>query len=86
MKGLSERSINYILKKRIQQAREAGLDIDEFDFGAHSFRSGFVSTAARQKADLIKIMQTTRHKSIQTLKEYIIDHELIEDHAGSSWL
>jgi hypothetical protein len=39
-------------------ARRAGLSQD--DFGAHSLRSGFVTTAARHGRDLDAIMVTTK--------------------------
>lgn len=62
----------------------AGLDAELF--GAHSLRAGFITTAAESGANLFKIMDVSRHKSVQTVKGYIRTAELFKDHAGSSFL
>lgn len=50
-------------------AKLAGLTPE--DFGAHSLRSGFVTTAARRGRDLDSIMRTTRHRSERVARGYI---------------
>jgi integrase len=62
----------------------AGLDITEF--GAHSLRAGFITSAAESGANLFKIMDVSRHKSVETVKGYVRTAELFKDHAGSSFL
>lgn len=62
----------------------AGLDINEF--GAHSLRAGFITSAAEAGANLFKIMDVSRHKSVQTVKGYVRTAELFKDHAGNAFL
>lgn len=62
----------------------AGLDAELF--GAHSLRAGFITTAAENGANLFKIMDVSRHKSVQTVKGYVRTAELFKDHAGASFL
>lgn len=37
-------------------------------------------------ANLFKIMDVSRHKSVQTVKGYVRNAEMFKDHAGSSFL
>ncbi len=54
----------------IKRAGEAaGLDPDTL--GGHSLRAGFVTEAARRGETAFRIMATTRHRSIESLKGYI---------------
>ena len=41
------------------------------EFAGHSLRSGFVTSAAENGANLFKIMDVSRHKSVQTIREYV---------------
>jgi len=78
---LSGNAIATIVKNR---SCDAGLDPKEFS--GHSLRSGFVTSAARNKADLFKISDQSRHKSIDMLRQYVIDQNRYENHAGDSFL
>jgi integrase len=40
-------------------------------YGAHSLRSGMVTTSAENGADVIVIMQRTGHRSVQTVMKYV---------------
>lgn len=62
-------------------ARRARL---EGDFGAHSLRAGFATSAARAKVSLDSIARTTRHKSIATLMGYIRPAQAFDDVALSA--
>lgn len=62
----------------------AGLDPDHF--GGHSLRSGFVTSAAANGATLFKLMDQTRHRSVETVRAYVRRAELFEDHAGEGLL
>ena len=48
-------------------ARDAGL---KGDYGAHSLRAGFVSSALASGANPLQVMERTGHKSVQMLAEY----------------
>ncbi|MFG6565904.1 site-specific integrase [Sulfitobacter sp. 1A13421] len=78
---LTGHAIARIVKNR---ALDAGLDPKLFS--GHSFRSGFVTTAALKNAPLSKIMEQTRHKDVNTVRQYFAEFEKFNDHAGTSFL
>lgn len=78
---LSGNAIATIVKNR---ACDAGLNPK--DFSGHSLRSGFVTSAAKHKADIFKISDQSRHKSIDMLREYVIEQNLYDNHAGEGFL
>ena len=78
---LSTRSIAETVKK---YARRSGLDADQFS--AHSLRAGFITSAAKTGAGLFKIMDVSRHRSVETVRGYVRDAELFKDHAGQAFL
>jgi len=45
-----------------------------------------VTAAARAGADVWKIQQVSRHKSMQVLSGYVRDARLFDDHAGEGFL
>ena len=49
-------------------AERAGLD--PADFGGHSLRSGFLTSAAEAGASVFKMLEVSRHKSMATLRGY----------------
>ena len=57
-------------------ARKAHL---QGDFGGHSLRAGFVTSAAAAKASLDSIARTTRHKSIAVLLGYVRPAQAFDD-------
>lgn len=79
--ALTSDSIARIIKNR---ACDAGLDPKLFS--GHSLRSGFVTTAGFNNAPLTSIMNQTRHKDVNTVRSYFIDHEKFKNHAGTNFL
>ena len=71
---------------RILQARAAGAGLDPALYAGHSLRAGFITAAARAGADVWKIQQVSRHKSMQVLSGYVRDARLFDDHAGDPFL
>jgi site-specific recombinase XerD len=55
-------------------------------FAGHSLRSGFLTSAARRGASVFKMMDQSRHRSIDTLRAYVRDAEVFRDHAGAGLL
>jgi integrase len=55
-------------------------------FSGHSLRAGFLTEAGRQKANLFKMRQHSRHASIDMVAEYVRDHERFREHAGEGFL
>jgi len=62
---LSDRAVTELVKA---YARRAGLKAG--DFSAHSLRAGFLISAARRGASLFRMMDVSRHKSVDTLRGY----------------
>src|SRR5246127_4398433 len=78
---LTDRSVANIVKS---YAGRAGFDANLFS--GHSLRSGFLTSAAAKGASIFKMMDVSRHKSVDTLRGYVRDAELFKDHAGAGLL
>jgi site-specific recombinase XerD len=78
---LTDRSVANIIKAH---AERAGLD--PASFSGHSLRSGFLTSAASRGASIFKMMDVSRHRSVDTLRGYVRDAELFKDHAGTGLL
>jgi len=79
--ALSDRSVAAIVKG---YAERAGLDPDAY--AGHSLRAGFLTTAAEHGASVFKMMEVSRHKSVDTLRGYVRRADLFRDHAGAGFL
>jgi site-specific recombinase XerD len=64
----------------------ARLGFDPSTFGGHSLRAGFVTSAVKRGANLIKITDVTGHRSLEMLKTYSRDAEAFVGHAGTGLL
>jgi site-specific recombinase XerD len=60
--------------------------LDPALFAGHSMRAGFLTSAAKRGASIFKMMDQSRHKSVETLRGYVRDAEIFKDHAGSGLL
>jgi integrase len=78
---LTDRSVANLVKA---YAGRAGFDASTFS--GHSLRSGFLTSAAAKGASIFKMMDVSRHKSVDTLRGYVRDAELFKDHAGAGLL
>lgn len=78
---LTGHAIAVIVKARVLVA-----GLDPARFAGHSLRAGFVTAAAMSGADVWKIQQVSRHKSMQVLSGYVRDARLFDDHAGDGFL
>src|SRR6266550_4934186 len=78
---LTCRSVANIVKA---YAGRAGFDASTYS--GHSLRSGFLTSAAGNGASIFKMMDVSRHKSVDTLRGYVRDAELFKDHAGAGLL
>lgn len=74
--GVVAKTIYRVVKRRIED-----IGLDPTEFGAHSFRSGFVTEARRSGATLDDIMEQTRHKTSSVAREYIQKIDLMENPA-----
>lgn len=78
---LSGRTVAELVKA---YARHVGLNAA--DFSGHSLRAGFLTSAAARGASIFKMMDVSRHKSIDTLRGYVRDAEMFRNHAGKGLL
>jgi integrase len=79
--ALSARSVATIVKHR---AAAIGLSPDAF--AGHSLRAGYVTSAVEANAPLIKIVEQTRHKSVDMVRVYSRRVDLFRDHSGAAFL
>jgi site-specific recombinase XerD len=79
--GLRGADVAAVVKRH---ALAAGLDPREFS--GHSLRAGFVTSAAETGASILKIQETSRHKSVDVLAGYVRRVDLFKDHAGAAFL
>jgi integrase len=70
----------------IVKAGATRLGLDPAAFGGHSLRAGFVTSAVKRGANLIKITDVTGHRSLEMLKTYSRDPEAFVGHAGAGLL
>ena len=49
-------------------------------------RAGFLTSAAAKGASIFKMMDVSRHRSVDTLRGYVRDAEIFKDHAGTGLL
>jgi site-specific recombinase XerD len=70
----------------IVKAYAARLRLDPGAFSGHSLRSGFLTSAAARGASLFKMMDVSRHKSVDTLRGYVREADAFRDHAGAGLL
>lgn len=79
--SLSTKSVAQIVKAH---AGRAGLK--EADYAGHSLRAGFLTSAAENGANLFKLMEVSRHKSVETVRGYVRNADLFKGHAGAGLL
>ena len=65
-------------------AERAGLD--PAAFAGQSLRSGFLTSAAEAGASVFRMMEVSRHKSVDVLRGYVRRADLFREHAGSAFL
>jgi site-specific recombinase XerD len=78
---LTDQSVSDIVKDHAARLR-----LDPSQFAGHSLRAGFLTSAASRGASIFKMMDVSRHRSVETLRGYVRDAELFKDHAGSGLL
>ena len=67
-----------------RHAEAAGLDPDAF--AGHSLRSGFLTSAADAGADVLRMMEVSRHRRVETVQGYVRRASLFKGHAGAEFL
>lgn len=80
-KPLNPYTVALIVKKYV-----ARLGLQPEAFAGHSLRSGFLTSAAMNRASLFKMREVSRHKSLNRLQVYVRQAEAFDDHAGEGLL
>jgi site-specific recombinase XerD len=70
----------------IVKALAAKVGLEASRYAGHSLRSGFLTSAARNRASIFKMADQSRHKSLDVLREYVRNEERFEDHAADGLL
>jgi integrase len=78
---LTARSVANIVK-----AAATRVGLDAAIFSGHSLRAGFLTSAAARGASIFKMMDQSRHKSVDTLRGYVREAEIFKGHAGAGLL
>lgn len=74
-------SVSRVLKAHLQKA-----GIDPAQYGAHSLRAGFITSAAEAGVSLDRIMDHSRHVEPRQVRAYIRRANLFRDHPGDTFL
>lgn len=59
---------------------------DPAEFAGHSLRSGFLTSAAENGANIFKMMDVSRHRSVDTVRGYVRHADAFKNHAGAGLL
>jgi integrase len=78
---LTAQSVALVIK---ELATKVGLDPSRY--AGHSLRSGFLTSAARDRASIFKMADQSRHKSVDVLREYVRAEDRFEEHAADRLL
>ena len=65
-------------------ANAAGLAPREF--AGPSLRVGFLTSAPEAGADVLRMMEVSRHKRVETVQSYVRRANLFKGHAGAAFL
>lgn len=83
-KRLGDRSVADLIKDSIYRLKDPSLDYRQFS--GHSLRRGFLTSAGKSNADLLKIIAQSRHSRIDTVLGYIDDPNRFQNHAAENLL
>ena len=67
-------------------AHASAAGLDAASYARHSLRADFVTAAANDGADIWRIQQVSRYKSMQVLAGYVRDGRVFDNHAGGDFL
>ncbi|WP_394437644.1 site-specific integrase [Sphingobium naphthae] len=71
---------------RLVKTAAAAAGLDPSLYSGHSLRAGFLTEAASKRANLFKMKDHSRHKSLDTVADYVRSASMFEDHAGEKFL
>lgn len=71
---------------RLVKAAALAAGLDPALYSGHSLRAGFLTQAAADRANLFKMKDHSRHKTLETVADYVRDAAIFDDHAGDQFL
>jgi len=71
---------------QIVKSRAEAAGFDPALFSGHSLRAGFVTSALHHGADILRVMDVTRHREVSTLKTNDRRAKAFTQHAGEAFL
>lgn len=75
--ALTAQSVALVIKAHTER-----VGLDPVDYAGHSLRAGFLTTAAEHGASVFKMMEVSRHRSVDTLRGYVRRADLDRDYAA----
>jgi integrase len=79
--ALSPYSIGQVVKRYVEAA-----GLDPAEFGGHSLRAGFITSAIGNGSSVFRTMDVSLHRRVETLRGYVRRAEEFKDHAGDGLL
>jgi site-specific recombinase XerD len=71
---------------RIVKRYASRVGLEAASFAGHSLRSGFLTSSAESGANIFKMAEVSRHRSLDTLRGYVRRVDLFKEHAGAAFL
>jgi len=81
---LGDRSVAELIKQLIFQLKDPKLKSEQFS--GHSLRRGFLTSAGKSNADLLKMIAQSRHSRVDTVLGYVDDPHRFDNHAAENLL
>jgi integrase len=79
-KRMSDRGVAIVVQQR------AAAGYDPRLFGGHSLRAGLLTEAGREGANVFRMKDHSRHRSLEMVSEYVRSQDLFRDHVGDGFL
>ena len=71
---------------RVVKRYACRVSLEASAFSGHSLRSGFLTSAAESGANVFKMAEVSRHRSLDTLRGYVRRVDVFREHAGAAFL
>jgi site-specific recombinase XerD len=71
---------------KIVKSHAAKLGLDYKNYAAHSLRSGFLTSAAAAGKSIFRMMDISRHASVDAVRIYVREADAFRDHPGDGLL
>jgi len=83
---LTDRRLTAQTIAKIVKSHAAKLGLDYKNYAAHSLRSGFLTSAAAAGKSIFRMMDISRHASMDTVRIYVREADAFRDHPGDGLL